>query len=148
MFTSKSDKTIDFDISEVAEQPKKSVLAEIEVKHDNTTSVIGKGLTIVGNAYAEGEICIEGEFQGDIQCSSLKVGERAKVLGNLKAEDVIVSGQVEGTIFGDRVTLEGNSHITGDIHHESLAIAKGAVFHGKSYQAEADIEATGDAKAA
>lgn len=136
MFSSKSDQSTDLDLPTTTEEPKKSTFPEIEVKNDNSTSVIGKGLTIVGNAFSEGEICIEGEFQGDIQCSSLRVGDRAKVFGGLRAEDIIVSGKVEGEIHGERVTLDQNSHITGDIYHESLAIAKGAVFHGKSYQSE------------
>ena len=141
MFTSKSGQDSDLELPKKPEEPKKAGFPDIEVKNDISTSVIGKGLTIVGNAFSEGEICIEGEFQGDIQCASLRVGERARVIGGLRAEDIIVSGRVEGEIHGERVTLEQSSQISGDIYHQSLAIAKGAVFHGKSYQAG---EAKGD----
>ena len=108
----------------------------IEFNEKTAPSVIGKDLTIVGNAYSAGQVHVSGDFQGDIQCASVVVGEMAVVTGNLEADEIVVSGKVTGTLRGKRVKLQAYSRIEGDIYHESLAIEEGAVFAGKSYQDE------------
>jgi cytoskeletal protein CcmA (bactofilin family) len=106
----------------------------IELAEASTPSLIGKDLTIVGNAFSEGHIQISGEFQGDIQCTHLQIGERARITGNCVADEIVVSGQVKGTLRGRRITLESKSRIEGDIYHRSLSIEEGAVFAGRSHQ--------------
>ncbi|MEL7544201.1 MAG: polymer-forming cytoskeletal protein [Pseudomonadota bacterium] len=118
----------------------KSEMPVIEFNEKSAPSVIGKDLTIVGNAYSAGQVHVSGVFQGDIQCASVIVGEMATVTGNLEADEIVVSGNVTGTLKGKRVKLQAYSRIEGDIYHESLAIEEGAVFAGKSYQ---DEKATG-----
>ena len=110
--------------------------SKIQVGDSLARSVIGKDLTIVGNAFSRGEIHVNGDFQGDIQCASLIVGERAKIVGSLVADEIVVGGHVDGTIKGRHVTLQSNSRIEGDIYHESLAIEQGALFAGRSHQTE------------
>lgn len=106
----------------------------IELAEASQPSLIGKDLTIVGNAFSEGHIQISGEFQGDIQCAYLQIGERARITGNCVADEIVVSGQVKGTLRGRRITLEAKSRIEGDIYHRSLSIEEGAVFAGRSHQ--------------
>ena len=95
-------------------------------------SVIGADLTVTGNLQSKGEVTVEGEIQGDIHCASLLVGETAQITGGIVAEDVVVRGKVLGSIRGNRVTLQSNSHVEGDVFHKSLAIEQGAFFEGKS----------------
>lgn len=106
-------------------------------------SIIGEDLTIVGNVTSKGEIQIDGEIQGDIHCGSLLLGDRSQVVGSVIAEDVVVRGRVVGSIRGLRVTLQAQSHVEGDIYHQSLAIEQGAYFEGKSRRSDdplADIQ--------
>jgi cytoskeletal protein CcmA (bactofilin family) len=106
-------------------------------------SVIGADLTITGSLQSKGEVNVEGEIQGDIQCASLLVGDTARITGNVVAEDVIVRGHVEGSIRGSRVTLQASSHVEGDIFHKSLAIEQGAFFEGKSRRSEDPLNLAG-----
>ncbi|KAB2920574.1 MAG: polymer-forming cytoskeletal protein [Hyphomicrobiaceae bacterium] len=101
-----------------------------------TPSVIGSDLTITGNLESKGEIQIEGEIQGDIHAARVIVGERARITGSLLADDIIVRGNVAGSIRGNNVTLQSNSHVEGDVFHKSLAIEQGAFFEGKSRRSE------------
>lgn len=106
-------------------------------------SIIGEDLTIVGNVTSKGEIQVDGEIQGDIHCGSLLLGDRSQVVGSVIAEDVVVRGRVIGSIRGLRVTLQAQSHVEGDIYHQSLAIEQGAYFEGKSRRSDdplADVE--------
>jgi len=99
-------------------------------------SIIGEDLTITGNVTSKGEIQVDGEIQGDIHCGSLLLGDKSKVQGSVIAEDVVVRGKVVGSIRGLRVTLQAQSHVEGDIFHQSLAIEQGAYFEGKSRRSD------------
>jgi cytoskeletal protein CcmA (bactofilin family) len=102
-------------------------------------SIIGEDLTVIGNVSSKGEIQVDGEIQGDIDCSSLLLGDKAHVQGSVRAEDVVVRGKVIGSVRGLRVTLQAQSHVEGDIFHQSLAIEQGAYFEGKSRRSEDPI---------
>ena len=99
-------------------------------------SIIGEDLTINGSVTSKGEIQVDGEIQGDINCGSLLLGDKSQVMGNVIAEDVVVRGRVVGSIRGLRVTLQAQSHVEGDIVHQSLAIEQGAYFEGKSRRSD------------
>jgi cytoskeletal protein CcmA (bactofilin family) len=99
-------------------------------------SIIGEDLSISGNVTSKGEIQVDGEIQGDIHCGSLLLGDKSQVLGGVIAEDVVVRGRVVGSIRGLRVTLQAQSHVEGDIFHQSLAIEQGAYFEGKSRRSD------------
>lgn len=99
-------------------------------------SIIGEDLTIIGNVTSKGEIQVDGEIQGDIHCGSLLLGDKSQVQGSVIAEDVVVRGKVVGSVRGLRVTLQAQSHVEGDIFHQSLAIEQGAYFEGKSRRSD------------
>ncbi|MEL6290154.1 MAG: polymer-forming cytoskeletal protein, partial [Pseudomonadota bacterium] len=62
-------------------QSNKPDMPVIEFNEKSAPSVIGKDLTIVGNAYSAGQVHVSGDFKGDIQCASVIVGEMATVNG-------------------------------------------------------------------
>ena len=99
-------------------------------------SIIGEDLTIRGNVTSKGEIQVDGEIEGDIRCGSLLLGDKSKVTGGVAAEDVVVRGHIVGSIRGLRITLQAQSHVEGDIFHQSLAIEQGAYFEGKSRRSD------------
>ena len=106
-------------------------------------SIIGEDLSVEGNVDSKGEIQIDGQIKGDVHCTSLVIGDTALIEGSVVADDVIVRGRVVGSIRGHRVTLQSNSHVEGDIYHQSLAIEQGTYFEGKSRRSE---EPLADAK--
>jgi cytoskeletal protein CcmA (bactofilin family) len=103
-------------------------------------STIGEDLVITGNVDSKGEIHLQGNVCGDVSCVALVLGENAKLEGNVKADDVIVKGQLIGSIRAMRVTLHATSHVEGDLYHQSLAMEQGAYFEGKSRRS-ADLHA-------
>jgi cytoskeletal protein CcmA (bactofilin family) len=109
-------------------------------------SIIGEDLTIKGNITSKGEIQVDGEIEGDIRCGSLLLGDKSKVTGGVAAEDIVVRGHIVGSVRGLRITLQAQSHVEGDIFHQSLAIEQGAYFEGKSRRSDdplAEIKTTG-----
>jgi cytoskeletal protein CcmA (bactofilin family) len=97
-------------------------------------TVIAKGLKIVGSVTAEGLVEVNGQIDGELHCTSLIVSRGAHVTGTVAAERVVVDGKVEGPIQGGEVVLKSQAHVVGDIHHQSLAIERGAYFEGRSIQ--------------
>ena len=90
----------------------------------------------MGNLESKGEVTVEGQIQGDINCAMLLVGENAQVTGGIVAEEVVVRGRVMGSIRGNKVTLQSSAHVEGDVFHRALAIEQGAFFEGKSRRAD------------
>ncbi len=107
-----------------------------------TPSVIGPDLVITGNLTSKGQMQIDGEVQGDINGSHVIIGERARITGGIRAQEVVVRGKVMGSLHGNRVMLQANSHVEGDIFHKSLAIEQGAYFEGKSRRTEDPLSET------
>jgi len=97
-------------------------------------TVIAKGLKIVGSVTAEGLVEVNGQIDGELHCTSLVISRGAHVNGTVAAERVVVDGKVEGPIQGGDVVLKSQAQVVGDIHHQSLAIEKGAFFEGRSIQ--------------
>jgi len=97
-------------------------------------TVIAKGLKIVGSVTAEGLVEVNGQIDGELHCTSLVIARGAHVNGTVAAERVVVDGKVEGPIQGVDVVLRSQAQVVGDIHHQSLAIEKGAFFEGRSIQ--------------
>jgi cytoskeletal protein CcmA (bactofilin family) len=95
-------------------------------------STIGEDLVITGNVTSEGEIQLDGQLQGDIQCASLVLGENSQLEGGVIAEDVVLRGRLIGSVRALRVTLQSKCHVEGELVHQSLAIEPGAFFEGKS----------------
>jgi cytoskeletal protein CcmA (bactofilin family) len=102
-------------------------------------SVIGQDLLISGNLVSKGEVQIEGEVQGDIHGTHIVIGEKARITGGIIAEECVIRGHVLGTVRGKRVLLQTQSHVEGDIYHQTLAIEQGAFFEGKSRRTDDPI---------
>ena len=79
---------------------------------------------------------VDGEVQGDLYGSHIVVGERARITGGIVGDEVVVRGQVMGSIRGRKVMLQASSHVEGDVFHQTLAIEQGAYFEGKSRRSE------------
>lgn len=103
-----------------------------ERRHQVT--VIAEGLNISGDVTAEGMVEMHGQIEGELKCTSLRVSQRGRVKGKIISEDVVVNGIVDGPIYGTHVALESKANVTGNIHHESLSIERGASFDGRSLQ--------------
>jgi cytoskeletal protein CcmA (bactofilin family) len=64
------------------------------------------------------------------------VAEGAAVKGDVVAEELTISGRVEGTIRANRVKLNSTAVVDGDILHRSLVVAENAQFEGASRRLE------------
>jgi cytoskeletal protein CcmA (bactofilin family) len=89
---------------------------------------------------------VHGTILGDLHCTSLIISDKAQVTGTVVADTVVVNGTVEGPIRGSDVALKFQAHVTGDIHHTSLAIEKRARFDGRSKQVNGTVAEKADGR--
>lgn len=93
-------------------------------------SIISADLTLKGNVISDGEVQIDGTIYGDINTTTLLVGETAVINGEINAKRTRIHGRVNGQITAQSVTLADTAHVSGDIIHEDLCIEKGAFLEG------------------
>ena len=103
------------------------------VKPGASETIVGASVKLKGNLRSDGDILIEGIVTGDIKTKgSVKVGESASVIAGVKAENIVISGNVQGNIeVSDKLEITPTGRVIGDISANVLSIAPGAVFTGK-----------------
>lgn len=101
------------------------------VKVAATPSLIGRGLAVSGDLHSDGEVQVDGEVVGDVNCHQLVVGEGAHVRGEIIAEQVTIRGEVQGRVRGTEVSLSKSAKVIGDILHRSLSMEAGAHLEGQ-----------------
>src|SRR5262249_38246754 len=82
---------------------------------------------IIGSVSADGAVQVNGQIDGDLNCTSITVSPNALISGAIKARSVVVNGKVEGPISGEEVALKPHAFVTGDIQAQSLSIERGAI---------------------
>ena len=95
-------------------------------------SLIASNLTIEGKIEGTGHVRIAGRFKGDVNVQGDVTLERgAKLDGGVRAEKVIVAGELEGNIeSAQRVELLETAVMSGDLKAGTLTVAAGSKIRG------------------
>ena len=102
-----------------------------QARQNPIPSMISADLKVVGDLYSRGDLQIDGRIEGNVQSRSLTVGEKAKIEGSIKAEQLTVNGSVEGEIHANEVKIARSAKVSGDVMHHSLEIESGAFIEGR-----------------
>jgi cytoskeletal protein CcmA (bactofilin family) len=96
-------------------------------------TVVAQGVKVEGDFKSHGNIVIEGEVHGTIRTErDLTVGEQARIVANVWAENATISGEVQGNMkISERLELTPTSRITGDVQAKTVSVAPGAIMNGK-----------------
>ncbi len=124
---------------------KRDGVAEPTKKEEKTTvstragggelhTLLGKGSEFDGKLTFEGQVRIDGKYQGQISTKDvLVVGESAKVTADISAGTVIINGTVEGTIrAATMVELHPPARVKGTIEAPAMSMEKGVIFEGQT----------------
>ena len=101
---------------------------------DGKESLIAAGLTIEGKIEGSGHVRIAGSFKGDVHVQgNLTIESGAKVTGGVRANTVVVGGELEGNIdAASRVELLQTGVLNGDLKAGSLTVAAGSRMRGRA----------------
>lgn len=103
-------------------------VVEREVKE----SLIASDITIEGKIEGTGHVRIAGKFKGDVNVQgNLTIEVGAKLTGGVRANKVIIAGELEGNIdAAQRVELLESGVLAGDLKAGSLTVAAGSRMRG------------------
>lgn len=106
----------------------------VVVKNDGAETIVGTSVKLKGNLNSTGDIFVDGSVAGELKTKgSVVVGPNANILANIKAQNVSISGMVQGNVeASDKIQITETGRVMGDIAASVLSIAPGAVFSGNS----------------
>jgi cytoskeletal protein CcmA (bactofilin family) len=101
---------------------------------DAKESLLAAGLTIEGKIEGSGHVRIAGNFKGDVHVQgNLTIESGAKVTGGVRANTVVIGGELEGNIdAASRVELLQTGVLNGDLKAGSLTVAAGSRMRGRA----------------
>ena len=96
-------------------------------------SFLSADLVIEGKIEGAGHVRIAGRFKGDVQVQgNVTIENGAQVTGEVKADMVIVGGELTGNInAGSRVELLATGVLNGDLNAGSLTVVAGSRMRGR-----------------
>lgn len=104
-------------------------------------TILGSGATLKGELLCTGSVRVEGQVDGSIKSqNTVLLKEGAKVKGNLRGAEVIVSGEILGNIFASqRVELQPSGRLQGNINAPQVSIREGAFFQGECLMTKKEV---------
>jgi cytoskeletal protein CcmA (bactofilin family) len=121
-------------LSAVSDQPVRAAAAQTRPDAPAKESIISAGLTIEGKIEGAGHVRIAGVFKGDVNVQgNLTIEQGAHLTGGVKADTVVVGGQLDGNIdAASRVELLQTGVLNGELKAGSLTVAAGSRMRGKA----------------
>jgi len=102
----------------------------------SNTTIVGRGAHFTGTLEVEGDVHVEGQFDGTIHAQAqLSIGPHGSVKGELSGGVVIIAGRVEGkTIAQETLHVLSSGSLQGDIFYGRLQVDSGGVIDGRTHQ--------------
>lgn len=100
-------------------------------REEKTT--IGEHISIEGRIQGEENLVIEGSMKGNVELEkhNLTVGSNGRFDGEVRAQNVSISGQLQGIIDAlGKVEVTKEADFYGDIKAKSISVEDGAYFKG------------------
>ena len=103
-------------------------------------TIIGPNAHFRGEIQSDGGVRVDGIFEGIIDITgNLVIGEGAKIIADIDANNISISGAVKGNIGGNRVEILETGRVWGNLTINSLLLNEGAYLRGQTTM-HADIE--------
>lgn len=101
-------------------------------------NLLGKGTQITGDINSDGDIRIDGELTGNLNCSGrVVIGITGKVTGEVRCKNSEISGYQKGKLqIEQHLSLKASCKVYGEISTGKLSIEPGAVFSGSCAMGE------------
>lgn len=104
------------------------------------------GSKIIGTVIADSDIRIDGQLEGELQCSGkVVIGEKGKIKGNVSCQNAEIMGCMDGKIeCRQTLAMRATSDLKGEIKTVTLIVEPNAKFNGTcSMKEETPVKAKG-----
>ena len=107
----------------------------------NGATVIAQGTCIIGGISTKGTVHIDGKFEGVIlEADVISIGPTGEVIGDIKANNLIVNGLFDGKIDCNLVQILANGKVIGDMQYNELIIETNGKFEGRGIRKDSDLK--------
>jgi cytoskeletal protein CcmA (bactofilin family) len=116
-----------------------------QTPRDGVISIIGPGMRVDGDCFAEGTLRIEGHIKGTVRAGkAVVVSKDGVVEGDVLTQDAIIGGKVNGTVVAEsRLELQATCMINGEIRARRIKLDEGGQLNGNVQTGE---RATGNGR--
>lgn len=113
---------------------------------DAVISIIGPGMTVVGDCETDGTLRIEGRVEGTIRAGkAVVVGKEGEVEGKIFTQDAVLGGRVVGAVHAaSRLEVQSTARIDAEVRARRMQLEEGAEVNGSLTMGEkavADVRA-------
>lgn len=107
----------------------------------NGATVIAQGTCIIGGISTKGTVHIDGKFEGVIlEADVIAIGPTGEVIGDIKANNLIVNGLFDGKIDCNIVQILEHGKVIGDMKYNELIIETNGKFEGRGIRKNSDLK--------
>ena len=101
---------------------------------DGGVTILTSGCHFAGKLYCKGATRIGGTVDGEVIAEGLLIVEEDAVINaQVKAEEVVVHGRVEGNLSVQRkIELCGTADVKADVITPNLVVHEGALYNGRT----------------
>lgn len=94
---------------------------------------ISQGIRIKGEISGRGDLYWDGVLEGKIHIAdgNFTVGRNARINAEIEAREIIIHGEVNGALKGERVQVLSTGRVTGDVETHGIVIEDGAMLRSK-----------------
>ena len=95
-------------------------------------NALTSGSKIIGTVIADSDIRIDGQLDGDLQCSGkVVIGEKGFLKGTISCQNAELLGKVEGKVeVRQTLALRSTANMQGEVKTQTLIVEPNAVFNG------------------
>lgn len=99
---------------------------------DAVISIIGPGMTVVGDCETDGTLRVEGRVEGTIRAGkAIVVGKDGEVDGKIFTQDAVLAGRITGTIHAaSRLEVQATARIDAEVRARRMQLEEGAELNG------------------
>jgi cytoskeletal protein CcmA (bactofilin family) len=103
-----------------------------------TISIVGPGMTFVGDCDTDGTIRVEGRVEGSIRAGrAVVVGPAGVVTGDVRARDATIAGTVKGRLIAEaKLDLQESGRLDGEVYARTVRVVEGGVLNAAVHMGE------------
>jgi cytoskeletal protein CcmA (bactofilin family) len=106
-----------------------------DLSSQNSSLIIGEGVTFVGSISAPGRASINGTVTGEISVADLQIGPKGSVTGQINAQVIDVHGVLaENIVCHDHILIHRSGSVAGNLDYSEIEIERGGQFKGQMTQ--------------
>lgn len=114
-----------------------NIMKDQKDRSESIDTLIGEDSVLRGDLRFKSCLYVQGTVEGNIDTSDSSSGEfrlfqTGRLIGKVTAPHLIINGEVEGDLYAtERIELQANARVTGNIYYKSIEMQLGAQVNGQ-----------------